>query len=993
MKQGTLAAWSRAKAAGEPVAAAAAVHGEGDGRADGTADSISIASMDEDDSFGTPSPAPRGELHESRHPTKGKGKKRQGSGQVAEVTIVKRSRADAYSDGEKAKARESGSSRTPRDASKNKAEKASTSGGRANGVSRSMTKNASAYEAQTQPLCHHHRAKCSTPTVRCTAFKRNGDRCVMQYCANSLAKFYGQDREDIIAGGRRDVQRHGLNHVPSSIAEYIWSCPKCLGQCTCSACRKRDTSNYREPLPSTSNLPLSESISARKPLVTKHGARGSPFAEIHAKSRRASGSGHKKQASKGDDCAKDTKEKSAISSTGEGAQPSMLKNFLKAMPILDEGPLTPKASAARESGKAPEAKTKQRALFPQQLSPPKPVGLPQIEPIESRLPVENLLARMWLYETLVRFDMFDVPKAVLRHLDRFDDWNEDHVRVILERLLCFLCEVANIRVAPQGKKHGGILKTYQDAASDVSRGEGWEAVRRLCESQGINVPALQDVEMLPGQLAAAHKVFVQDPADTLLGSRSSRGQRAATTAAIARVKSLSVNELRDDDNNWSEDEEEDRSRLKKRSRAKRILPSDDKGSAGKSGEDAEDDVPSIRSSRRTKSSTTKLREASHSPQRRSLRTQEKRQAEVSEPESGVESEGHDDSSILSHPEDDENGGGQDNDRSVLEEPTMATPVAIPPLEQRVAILCALAELLLRKRTIAEEIVYGVDKVREFEKQLKDEEKELVRQHDEELKAINKKRNDMKRVGKGAQWTEEHDALVKEQAYARIDLRMNIHLSVEAHKPRSGSLGIDVDNNEYWQLTEFNEKMPVDTNRQWSWSLLVLGRGYPRDATKSEHIDEHADGVHPEKREEQSASEDKTPSERQFRGANQVEEISKIIAFVRYRQKVKDYEEVTQELRRDDEVVAEQQRLVEAEAMGAGNNKGGMAGDGINGNGSSSISGSLGASGKARQRERLKAKEDLLVMQDERRTRIDALVQRLTLVKEYYQWHYGEQEMQ
>lgn len=523
--------------------------------------------------------------------------------------------------------------------------------------------------------------------------------------------------------------------------------------------------------------------------------------------------------------------------------------------------------------------------------------MPIVERIDTRLPAPNVFERIWLYETLVRFDCFGIPKSVLKKLDRFDEWTEDHLHTLFERLLCCLAGVSNVRMAPRHKTYASLFKAYKDTEYDMKKGDAWEAARQTCEAKGILISPLQDVGITFDQ-QFSQKDSRLDPADTLLAGRSSRGQRAATAAALARVRSLTVAESDFDEDSEDEDVQQDNIDTNY----------SDEGSVTGLASDGEADGPL----------------SSLVPQRRSLRTQEaaaRRTEEEAAPtpppaESVKNEEAH---NALS------------ND-----------VIALPSFENRIALLCGLSTLLLQTPDVSDEIMHGVEKVRELEKEDKEESKELLRQQEIEMRVITRKRNDMYRVGKGTNWTEEHEALVKAHELAKISQHVGTHLQMDANKPRSGPLGTDVDGNQYWQLSEFNERMPGDTSGCWSWSLLIFGQ----------YAGELADNGE---------------SQKHFYGTNKVESIADIIAYIRYRQKLRDYQEICEEKRKDNEVLAAQQDALQSDQNGS----------------------PKGVTNISSNRKRNRIKGELVQEQDLRRSRTEELVQRLHLVKEYYQWHYEQ----
>lgn len=62
-----------------------------------------------------------------------------------------------------------------------------------------------------------------------------------------------------------------------------------------------------------------------------------------------------------------------------------------------------------KAGAAVKSPTKRQTKLPVRLIEPKKVDAPQLDIIQTKLPNENLAARVWLYESLIRFDEVETP--------------------------------------------------------------------------------------------------------------------------------------------------------------------------------------------------------------------------------------------------------------------------------------------------------------------------------------------------------------------------------------------------------------------------------------------------------------------------------------------------------------------------------------------------------------------------------------------------------
>lgn len=590
----------------------------------------------------------------------------------------------------------------------------------------------------------------------------------------------------------------------------------------------------------------------------------------------------------------------------------------------------------------------------QPLVKPRAVEVALLSRMETRLPLPNIKERIFLYEALVRFDIFDAPERILQKLDRLDDWTEGDVHAIFVKLACFLANVKSVEQNPVRTTYRPLIAALRNEGSDLTQGNAWTWAKQHCESRGVHLSILKDVLLRADQMDSAadgYLAFDPDRTDTLLNSRATRTRRAANTAAIARVKTLTLDGMggSGDDDDDSDSEEQDRAQTRRRDQVCKPL-----ARPTRYGKDKGD-------------SPRQLLRAEAS--RRSARRAAQMANETSSEESGESDD---------HMEREESVSDRSSD--VVE---VSKPTAVPPFEQRLAILSGLVVLALQTQEVSQEIQESARRIQEREKLGKEEERELRRKQEDEMRQLQHKRMDMHRVGKGKEWKEDMDKLARRQTYNMIDLHMDIHLLVEANKTRSGPLGVDVDGNEFWQLTEFNERMPADTTGHWSWCLLILGTSasipHSTEGAEAQNkpSDREIDSYDGHKLETAtSSSGESVRGLRAFYGVHSVEGINEVIAFVRYRRDLLVYEEKVLGCVKDKEFLKRELEISNATAQIPSR---------------SSVQQPPSQDERARQlgtlqRERTRETKAMAAMQKSRHDQTEALVQRLVAVRKYYEWH-------
>lgn len=738
-------------------------------------------------------------------------------------------------------------------------------------------------------LCHHHKATCQDHVLQCTVLKANGSRCPIRYCEGSLEKHYKQSFGHIITRGVEDEHKDGYEHVLKD--DYVFACPSCTGSCKCYMCKMKENGNPKDAL-------------------GKHDREVKKQNFLPAKVKEVKAKGAKKTTSP------------------KVKQPTILNGFARA--VQSDGSVAYRQEASSSADvRTPPAK--KRKILPPLVEPPK-VERPRLEKIVTSLPLPNVMERIWIYESLVRFDAIEMPKkAILQKLDRFDDWSESQLHTMLVRLACYSAEIKTLKQNPQPThiRFRPLIKALQDADKDLTRGDAWQKAKEILEYKEVTLPELEDVELRPEQMASTADVsFTSDadksitPIETLLNSRATRSRRAANTAARERVKYFTTNDLQDDS------EEEDDSEK-----------GDDAMDYAEALDDEHDDKPVLRKSRR---SARTVQQKEESDQSRSeirkalgLRDRSKRNSIVSE--NVEEKKAKTDSD-------------EDDDVIIVEpEETVQEKIPLPPFEQRISILSGMIELVLQRAEIRQEVEEGARLVREKIKEAKDQEREILKKQDEEIKLLRKTHIDMHRTTKTQEWKEILDKKLRDHLIELIDIRVDLHVFTDANKPRTGPLGRDTDGNEYWHLSEFNEQFPADPTGHWAWSLLVMGKmsTIPALTLQSDSNDELP--------EDDNLPTSDSPEKAVIYGTNYADEISKLLNFVRYRCELKCYEEDKELREKESEAYNtvdenDQKRLV-----------------------------------KACSRER----KSLMSVHDVRKGEAKQLCERLNNIKEYYQWHRWE----
>ncbi|CAO1630250.1 unnamed protein product [Parajaminaea phylloscopi] len=855
-------------------------------------------------------------------------------------------------------------------------------------------------------LCHQHRADCDTEKLRCTWMRTPNARCGLKYCAAAISILYDQDVDAIKERGRVTPGDGGDQHCPAEEAPYLFKCPRCAGSCTCSLCRKK------WGLP-----PMSRTVSgdAKATAASSSKAKSAPVPATK-----------KKAAPKATPKADPVKKASPKVKTSAKAAPAKGKvpkeKKASAQVAADGKQKTIKSALAGKVRALPGVKAPRQTSLPRPLKAPTPVAAPELQIIPTSLKAQNVWARVWIYETLVRFDFIKVPKATLAMLDKFDLWSHNQVQVLLERILVALAGMSSINNGQPKARLSPAIKAYRSFGDDLKRGEPWSAAKTLVEGSGHIVEELPHVQRdFAVDTKEAAETPEVDSGPTLLGSRLTRTRRAAEVKALERVKAQSlVDYSRDFLDEESGESDDDRSN----GRGAWNGTAD-----GASGSEDDEDMgprrPGRQSARQPKAPLISIAiEGSRRSHRqrsgqygaggegsRSASSGRQAALRARDRSSSTQSQATGTSDV-----DTENRSHADQEQSASpspapQAPKQEEPIAAPEMEEKVAILCALLEAVLQTSEVADELKDGSARLPEIERAAKDELKATEKEWEEERRGITTSAPSMLKVDEFAKWKKDKEKRERNHRLRVLDVKMNALRQAEANKLRTGPLGVDADGRTFWQLTEFNEQMPRDTSGRWAWCVLVHGQPMTKHAPPADAMPKNAPNISPLKQPVDVNGGDDgarppiapvgTPSKAVpgspvtprkavtsdadaasdssglssihdadadadvFMGTNYPPSFKDVVAFLRYRCAQREYEELK-----------EQQ---EAEKAGAGN----TANADANANGSGSGSPAVSAAANRRAKKQLKEQHDA------RKVQVESLCKKLEMLRGYYLWHIGE----
>ncbi|PWN87141.1 hypothetical protein FA10DRAFT_262895 [Acaromyces ingoldii] len=726
--------------------------------------------------------------------------------------------------------------------------------------------------------------------------KPNGTRCPYKYCSNTLSRVYSQDMDQILSAGRNLPGVDKMQHCGPDEARYLWKCPRCRDMCACSICRKK---KGLEPL---------GFVRPAKPKAS------------------TSNVGSKK-------------EKVTPSSGGRSPSQDLIRTMKK-------DNVSPR--------RRPEPSMKQRMLL-QHLKPPAVAEAPELEKIETRLPAANILERLWLYETLVRFDLLKIPARVLGNLDNLDHWTESMLQTIFERLVQSLAGIKNLKAtsansATLKRSYRPLVEACSQHLGRIDRGEHWAAARALLETKLVRIPELVDVEIAAHQRANDRtSTPVGATTDTLLSGRATRSRRLAEMSALEKVREMSRREHQQAQGSESSDEGEDgdgssseaswtgiKGRQRARTRAKagrgRRYRQEPSSSPSSSANGSDEEVMSELSELSDPSDEETIDQDNARPTRPSRESRSN--GRKTEKEAPRRSSRHIAKAASSNESDEEDGdiemrtratkrdSGSERDevpeasRTEKKDEEEERPLEPPSFETRVAILSALVDLLVQTSTeIGHELAEGIKMAALLEKQGRDEVKELTKAHDDEMKALNQRAPSMSKKNEYTTWKHERAELERRQRYEMLDCQVHTQLLVEPHKLRTGPMGTDADGNVYWQLSEYTENMPKDTQGKWAWSLLILGNANlcarKEDQSLSSEAAERETGAAAEV--QHLSNEMKSPEgevarvscevprvahEKIWMGSNTPEGIEQLMKYLKYRLALKEHDEHVADAKKD-----------------------------------------------------------------------------------------------
>jgi hypothetical protein len=846
-------------------------------------------------------------------------------------------------------------------------------------------------------LQNRHAYIASDLFVLIIGLKPDGTRCPLKYCYPTLQRVYKQDAQQIVKAGRNILGVSAEHHVGPEVASYLWKCPKCKGACQCSACRKKagleplgvsfatkKSAGNGVDVASTSKRLADDEIDgprkSKKPTTAfevvipeMNGDHNVVTSEIN---------GDHKAKSK-DEAAEAFMTPPPEERSMKAPEPSVSNFFKQPKPQIGPDEAGPSTSTLQPSTTIPlpallpfQPKPKasmQQQVFQKPIRKPKMVERPQLSRIDTRLPVPNIVERIWLYESLIRFDWFKIPKTILNQLDRFDNWTESQTQTILERLICSIADISTIKTTTVRNAHKRMVEDFRLTGDDLDRGEAWEAAREYCLTKDVHMVDLENVELLPHQKGRDRKTRENKwrRNETLQNGRQTRSRRLAETEALARVKKISMEELES-----SEESEFD----------------DDSTVETSVEESSEDEAPKgPRRSRRG------LRKSARQQKARVVK-----RASISDSEDDADV-------VVVHQK-----IARDRSESVVEvmQEERLEPLPAPPFEQRIAILSSMVGVLMQSKQTNEEISFGFKQSLELEKAAKEEEKEIILKQEEEVRNHERIAPSMAMVEEYWQWKEDKNEMAKEHVLVLLDHRIHTHLQIELHKSRCEPLGEDSDGNVYWQLSEYVETMPEDTMGRWAWSLLVLGDTFGKEKDserqsstalqpiemdsprvsgnvtpivskddKGSTSDDEVEMTFAESEkaikndcktsEVPASSMDKSQS-KYFCGTNDQETIAKLAEYIRHRLLMHEFEEQVdyrQKKQAEGEAKAREAQISLSDVAAMPSNGNMLLGE----------------------RRINSEKTELKEKQKERRYKVEALLKKFDTVKDYYKWHEYDDE--
>ncbi|EST08546.1 hypothetical protein PSEUBRA_001972 [Kalmanozyma brasiliensis GHG001] len=746
-------------------------------------------------------------------------------------------------------------------------------------------------EGEVQKKCHQHHQNCKGPLLECTFMRAPGKRCQGRYCFSSLKRFYDQDPETIVKSNRMMINPE--EHCPPSEAKYAWKCPRCRGKCACSTCRK---ARGLEPLgkwstskSSTGTTEAGDDSTSKSKSKTNGDAAAQPET-----SKKASTKGKGKNIAEA---------MAAGKTNGKGKAKS---DAIDVDADEDDGVNTPPPPGSRKP--APKktlasilsANTIRAPAF-KTFKPPAETAPPTLEVIPTKLPEDNMRARMWIYESMVRFDKFGLNRGVLSQLDRFEHWTHTMVQDMLACLLKTIAGMSNIERGQPTKPFVKAITAFRSHGKNLQRGEPWAAATELLTILGLARTPLAFVEHdIPVEVeaAAAHRSPSPPPAARVTRARRAKeGNQYEIARQLSLLDQWEEDEFGETAGDADEDDEDALPSKRRRGTTKKSIyvydePSDDESMAdpddssrarrsGRSRRAAEKEpAPEVRLTGRQQAiklqqEQQKEEEAAAAAQQKEeehVAASRKRRASSGSIVNGTASIASDDEDADQHNKPRTNGNSHDKRRKLVagssddeaesdvdgddskvkddvetdEKDTSIVEqdqedLESPDLETKVSILSALIDAAVMAENVAEELKLAADNMVSLDRAQKVANAEMEKEIVEELADLNKRAPSI--VSPEYQkWKAEKAALEQDHAWRRQDARVTAELAIDVHALRTGPLGIDADGREYWHLREYQERMPKFTEGRHAWCLVVLGKAFPADPNQPKEAKEDAGDV-------------------------------------------------------------------------------------------------------------------------------------------------------
>ncbi|KAK0539697.1 hypothetical protein OC835_001025 [Tilletia horrida] len=672
-------------------------------------------------------------------------------------------------------------------------------------------------------FCHQHKGgTCQGQPFQCTYLRPSGRRCGFRFCPQAM-KEIGVNVDMLLKVGLNDLSVEPAAHTHLA-NEYYFQCPRCRGVCKCETCSEASAAEGKGNLSKASQTKskdwagfMQESSSNQKKTTTKSKSSTS-------KNTIATGT----KAAPATAIAKGKTKKEAAPAKGKAAPP---KGKEKDKIASDQAPVK---KAKGVNGQPVKKFVNPRPPVPLR---PKQIAPPSIQTIETKLPMPNIEARIYLYETLVRLtDIIKVPKATLGNLDRFDAWTSRQCQQLLERLLAAAAGLSYIDRGQPTKNTGNAVRAYREFGSQPLRGEPWQAARELIQKQ-----LGHDVEDLPAVDRTAEEEREREEEDRLAALAAAAEiptLRVTRRMAAAERRLMQKNESGSDTDRASSGRKTANSRSTAASSSRTLSGSSSRNRSGNVSRsrrldllgDSEDD------------NASSDEDSASSTDRRRSRDGKRTVDDGDEDMSGAESVASKQSAGSAYQASDDEGGS--NEATTITAATsppesvnsglkkngdapapVAEPIPAPHLEAKIAILCGLCDVVIQTPDAAKEIKSGADGMWLAEREHKTAMVQLEKEWSQKRDALDSQAPSMA-AEIYADWKKKKIDAEREHKWNKLQENVKHALHVDTLKIRTGPIGQDLDGRTYWQLSEYIEKMPAQTGGRWAWCLLVQGPPFP-----------------------------------------------------------------------------------------------------------------------------------------------------------------------